>query len=673
MRRSLLFVVVAASGCSSSDLYSSTGQDPLVPDRIAITGDLCTEDTGGSRFPVKVLLMVDGSLDMFNADPRQERFSELEPASINSFVRRNRNQSHVRFGFASIGATSRALPEQVFYRPQDPEVDLALTQLRVTSSDSRRDMINAVSQMESFITADLARSSPGEILRSRYLVYMLLAGPPDPSVTPQTLAEHVERVRNLVYGAGALQFQVNVGLFYFGPRTIQASPAGYGCYTSSGSACSCPPTPGDDYCGVECTLNAGTDYEARMEAAREAYRSVSFVGNGRLEEFPCASQVALGLNIATGAMELVKKDIVAFNTNVRLGPEGPMVDSDGDGLSDLEEASSGTDPLSWDTDGDGLGDRVEARTAPRQDPLNPLDRPRSCADPGIVGVIPDTDLDLLNDCEEGLLEASASIPDTDGDGLPDYLELMAGTLPISGDDRLLDFDADGIINGDEVLEHTDPRTNDARQRGAEGYRNSYDYLGRRAVPSMEDSEQLHAVEFLRASGNVVGGPAYLKWDAAARTLSWSDARVDAASPYLPIPTAIDQGSGRYTLVASNAANGDQVWIDVLVYEDLLPSNDIEVRPLITVSERNCYGVRLSNIKLMHTQATASEPRDGMNRIYVFFTQGPADRLETPGISQVAEVRVRFKCNDPNDIASCARNPAEPAVELTTDQFVSAAP
>ncbi|MCA0982908.1 thrombospondin type 3 repeat-containing protein [Halobacillus yeomjeoni] len=54
------------------------------------------------------------------------------------------------------------------------------------------------------------------------------------------------------------------------------------------------------------------------------------------------------------------------------------VDSDGDGLSDSEEADLGTDPDKPDTDGDGYGDgeEVEANT----DPLNPED-PEKTSEP----------------------------------------------------------------------------------------------------------------------------------------------------------------------------------------------------------------------------------------------------------------------------------------------------
>jgi hypothetical protein len=51
-----------------------------------------------------------------------------------------------------------------------------------------------------------------------------------------------------------------------------------------------------------------------------------------------------------------------------------VVDSDGDGLSDAEEAALGTDPFDADTDDDGCGDGQEREADPTlggdRDPLN---------------------------------------------------------------------------------------------------------------------------------------------------------------------------------------------------------------------------------------------------------------------------------------------------------------
>ena len=82
------------------------------------------------------------------------------------------------------------------------------------------------------------------------------------------------------------------------------------------------------------------------------------------------------------------------------GPALAVLDSDGDGLSDIEEASLGTDPNKADTDGDGLFDKEEVKIW-GSDPLN---------------------------------------PDTDGDGISDGQAVRRGIHPVTGK-NLLDLQA----------------------------------------------------------------------------------------------------------------------------------------------------------------------------------------------------------------------------------------
>jgi hypothetical protein len=93
------------------------------------------------------------------------------------------------------------------------------------------------------------------------------------------------------------------------------------------------------------------------------------------------------------------------------GPPSGPVDSDGDGLTDEEEAELGTDPINPDTDGDGLtdGEEVERGT----DPLNP-----------------DTDGDGFHDGDECARGTDPLNPDTDGDGHSDGDELACGSSPL---------------------------------------------------------------------------------------------------------------------------------------------------------------------------------------------------------------------------------------------------
>lgn len=88
------------------------------------------------------------------------------------------------------------------------------------------------------------------------------------------------------------------------------------------------------------------------------------------------------------------------------------VDSDGDGLTDLDEVRLyRTDPHKADTDRDRLSDGEEVRRYK----TNPLKA--------------DTDGDLLDDGEEVIRGTSPLLTDSDGDGYPDGMEVAAGSRP----------------------------------------------------------------------------------------------------------------------------------------------------------------------------------------------------------------------------------------------------
>jgi hypothetical protein len=105
--------------------------------------------------------------------------------------------------------------------------------------------------------------------------------------------------------------------------------------------------------------------------------------------------------------------------------DGPLVDADGDGLTNGEEAlvcagGECLDPLSTDTDGDGVDDRTEVG-----DPAAPTD---SDGDQVPDALDPDDDGDGVPTSEEGPTDA-------DGDGVPAWLDT--------------DSDGDGAADGAE--------------------------------------------------------------------------------------------------------------------------------------------------------------------------------------------------------------------------------
>jgi outer membrane protein OmpA-like peptidoglycan-associated protein len=122
-----------------------------------------------------------------------------------------------------------------------------------------------------------------------------------------------------------------------------------------------------------------------------------------------------------------------------LGTDINNADTDGDGLTDGQEVNNyGTDPLKADTDGDGLNDGAEVNSH-NTDPLNS-----------------DTDGDGLSDGEEvNQYRTDPNNADSDGDGLNDFEEVNE----YNTDPNNSDSDGDGISDGQEIQDGTDP--NDA--------------------------------------------------------------------------------------------------------------------------------------------------------------------------------------------------------------------
>jgi gliding motility-associated-like protein len=147
----------------------------------------------------------------------------------------------------------------------------------------------------------------------------------------------------------------------------------------------------------------------------------------------------------------------ATNTNTTT----PPVDSDGDGISDAQEAIDGTDPNSAtsfkDTDGDGIPDEIEVIQGTST--TNASDAK-------------DTDGDGVPDyieVKQGTSPTNASdAKDTDGDGVPDYIEVQQGTSPTTATDAK-DTDGDGIPDYIEVKQGTNPAVaGDAKDTDGDG-------------------------------------------------------------------------------------------------------------------------------------------------------------------------------------------------------------
>lgn len=138
------------------------------------------------------------------------------------------------------------------------------------------------------------------------------------------------------------------------------------------------------------------------------------------------------------------------------------LDSDGDGLTNIQEVIIGCNPYQKDTDGDGLDDCLEDYLG-----LSPIKKDTD--NNGIDDGHEDTDGDGLSNLDEikfsceawnpdsdndGLLDGeevhnyktSPIKQDTDGDGIEDYEEIMISLNPLKKD-----TDEDGVLDNDEKI------------------------------------------------------------------------------------------------------------------------------------------------------------------------------------------------------------------------------
>ncbi len=123
-----------------------------------------------------------------------------------------------------------------------------------------------------------------------------------------------------------------------------------------------------------------------------------------------------------------------------------VTDTDSDGLLDDYESCIGTDLNNADTDNDGLTDYQETAML-GYDPLK-----FDTDDNGVCDAYEDFDGDTLTNIYELENSLSASLADTDGDGLNDNLEIDT----YNTDPTLSDTDGDEVSDGKEVELGTDP-------------------------------------------------------------------------------------------------------------------------------------------------------------------------------------------------------------------------
>lgn len=161
-----------------------------------------------------------------------------------------------------------------------------------------------------------------------------------------------------------------------------------------------------------------------------------------------------GISDKDGAQIQIWNDVNGDNQKWRIEIDTNK-DSDGDGLMDIQEIYSGTNPLSIDSDKDELTDYCEIMVT-GTDPLKE-DSDKN----GKIDSLEDLDEDGLTCREELEIGTFLVNADTDEDGLKDGEEInIYKTDPLKED-----TDGDGLNDGDEIKLGFDPLSRDTNNDG----------------------------------------------------------------------------------------------------------------------------------------------------------------------------------------------------------------
>ena len=430
LRSPALMLAVLTAGCTDADVFLPR-VDPLPKAEVqpnSIKGTFCNEDPETVVFPVKVWMVIDDTGSMKDNDPNMGRYSAVE-----DLVSKVAAPGKVFFGGEVFSSEKTA----VFSTPRfTDDAALFISQERAVASagNGKTPYLVALNLALSELTADV-NVDTALAKRTRYVVIFLSDGVPTDGSTE---AEDVGAVANLM----ALKSQVggvNVNTVYLG---------------------------------------GGTD------TAPALLQKMAAAGEGQFKSFPNGDAIDYtSFDFSSIRRTYVHRFFIVTNRSMLPVTAGQEVDSDGDGLSDAQEATLGTNPTLRDTDGDGCNDALEVRVG-----WNPAVKVPGQCTCTTTDIGKDTDHDGLNDCEEGWIGTDPADPDSDfgsvakkdPDLVPDELDftiLQDATFP----NHMSDRDLDGVLDIEELRLHTASLAIDSDRT-----RWQYDYAVFRPQPENPD-------------------------------------------------------------------------------------------------------------------------------------------------------------------------------------------
>jgi hypothetical protein len=447
-----LAATMPLTACTDSGLKKIVEDLTYFDDKLAVSGEFCTNTADEVTFPVKILFVMDQSASLQCTDPGNNRMTALNQAGGPLDALEN-----VEFGVVGFASWSRITN----FTGSWGEARDALS-LENGQGGPATDYQGALSDVLRMLEQDMIDSGPAERARTKYIILFISDGLPEPRCVsgcddgdiipdalygvcnttetipdgeyvdmhtlcpdynqPEQIMQKVEDVMALgdFYSVGDIQLN---SIFLFAPEADIAA-----------------------ICGDV------AQFGYVREEAEPILREMAETGLGTFRDVNVSTQIDF-LEFDYESLQAPYDVFEFFSINMSAVPSetGAVTDSDRDGISDAEEFDNGLDPLNEDSDGDHFSDLFEKINATKGfDPLDENVPAMGCGD------TQDRDHDGLRGCEEAFLNTDPMHPDSDGDRIPDGIEIRLGLDPTTHDTEI-DHDFDGRTSGMEISAGTNPK------------------------------------------------------------------------------------------------------------------------------------------------------------------------------------------------------------------------
>lgn len=501
----LLGIVLLAS-CTNAKLEKLPAKAPLQrDDKLAISGDLCTQDPETLTFPLRVIFVVDSSVSMEITDPPDPITGETgRERAVRETWTRLLDQGAAGARFSVIRFSSQAQPltgtdldgdetVDTFFSADRARLSQATQALSVT--DRTTNYINALGEAYYEIRKELVQADQESLPLSKYQVVFLSDGLPDVDST-ESRGNSNENILDAVQALRELTETFKVGEFGFHTAYLSSDNSVFDEQATSllqgmaevggGNFRSFPNGEQLNFLFVDFTVLkriftlrtlVGVNLSAVQNVTQiPEWAKIPDIPEESDAEIPADAaagdaqasdtsiDAAQGADAQTDASQPVQPELHPYSFNDINGDRfpgcgEPLSDTDGDGLSDMAERALGSDPLLPDTDDDGLGDFLEwSYRESGFDLLNPADSrcyvPEVCQNAdanGVCDCLFDSDKDGECDCVENsdlacVDDLGNDCLDLDEDGFCDCPDLDE-----DGRCDYEDSDNDGLHDCEEVF------------------------------------------------------------------------------------------------------------------------------------------------------------------------------------------------------------------------------